>query len=64
MKHFSVSISLESDAFAHGDSHHELARILRDLAESVQAGSIPTRLFDVNGVGVGAAVLAFEEEGE
>jgi hypothetical protein len=54
-----VTIDMQNDAFAHQQGI-ETARILRDLADTIEVnaylGGLNTRLFDVNGNRVGEAV--------
>jgi hypothetical protein len=48
-----ITISMDNAAFEDGEGKPELARILRRLADKVEAGDEPPFLYDVNGNKVG-----------
>ena len=59
-----LSINFENAAFSDGLIGHEIARILRKYADSIEEvseryGDLETRLFDINGNKVGVAQLDY-----
>jgi hypothetical protein len=44
-----IKLDTSNDAFAGDHYHHEIARILRDLANKIEGGEIPLSLRDLNG---------------
>ena len=46
---FQLKIYTSDAAFADGDTGEEVARILRELADKVEAGRTSGRVFDLNG---------------
>lgn len=50
---FRLRIETSNAAFADGDASAELARILRDIADKLEAGSTRGRAIDYNGNAVG-----------
>lgn len=44
----SIHIDTDGDAFALGPLH-ETARVLREIADRMAAGDLPTRAYDING---------------
>lgn len=48
-----ITIQTENDAFTGDNRGHEIARILRRLADRFETGAEPTKVMDVNGNCVG-----------
>jgi hypothetical protein len=48
-----IKINTENDAFQGGNGRAEIARILRELADKIEAGESPRTILDVNGNTVG-----------
>ncbi len=53
---FTITINTENDAFQ-DNKNAEIARILRDLAERIEAREIPVRLMDINGNACGTVTV-------
>lgn len=61
MSTFRVEIETDSAAFDDDGAGHEVARILRKLAERIENGHTSAILRDVNGNRVGFATFSEEE---
>lgn len=55
-----ISISIENSGEAFDEPHTEIARILRDLANSIEQGIERTKLYDVNGNKCGTVSMSLE----
>ena len=55
MTKITITINCENEAFQNGNV--ELARIIRDLANEIEAFRIPETLYDINGNRVGIIEL-------
>jgi hypothetical protein len=61
MASYVIRICTDNEAFQHGDIGNEVARILRKLADKVEANdaALPdSHLTDINGNSVGSAVTS------
>ena len=57
-----ISIEINNSGSAFDEPQQEVARILRELANSIEQGVERTRLYDVNGNRCGTVSINFESE--
>lgn len=55
-----ISITIDNSGSAFDNPHAEVARILRELAQSIEQGVERTKLYDINGNRCGTVSMALE----
>jgi hypothetical protein len=60
---FRIKIESGNDAFQDGNAREETVRILRRVAEQIEAGSDGGKCIDINGNSVGAFAYETADEG-
>lgn len=57
-----ISIQIKNTGSAFDEPHQEVARILRELANSIEQGADRTTLYDINGNRCGTVNNNFEQD--
>jgi hypothetical protein len=57
-----ISIEIKNSGSAFDEPHQEVARILRELANSIEQGVERTTLYDINGNRCGSVSGNFEQD--
>jgi len=61
---FKMELETDNAAFDDGERMHEVARILREVAERIESGTVEAGIFDANGSRAGRWRLELDEEEE
>jgi len=61
---FKMKLETDNAAFDDGERMHEVARILRQIAERIESGTVEAGIFDSNGSRAGRWRLELDEEEE
>ena len=56
-----ITINIENSGSAFDEPHQEIARILRELANSIEQGVERTKLYDINGNKCGTVSMSLED---